>query len=211
MKLYFYSLPKIVHNAPPPFLSNRKIPPTPLNSEIKFFSLKPGPSDPHISPLTSWRYTQYLYQLNHSITHCSREKVITDLIALVLLPVFYILGSRKLALDLDYRLDNELKSIMTYSHFSRSLRSICIEFMVVFNDVVCSDELWWSLSLWFYDTKWKSVLSANSLLVSDAVFQNPLDIHIYFVGTNDKHDNSTEKIQSKTLLEVENNNSWATK
>ena len=26
---------------------------------------------------------------------------------------FYILGSRKLALDLDYRLDNELKSIMT--------------------------------------------------------------------------------------------------
>lgn len=53
MKLYFYSLPKIVHNAPPPFLSNRKIPPTPLNSEIKFFSLKPGPSDPHISPLTS--------------------------------------------------------------------------------------------------------------------------------------------------------------
>ena len=50
MKLCFYSLPKIVHNAPPLF---RKIPPTPLNSEIKFFSLKPGPSDPHISPLTS--------------------------------------------------------------------------------------------------------------------------------------------------------------
>ena len=86
-EVVFYSLPKIVHNAPPPFLSNKKIPPTPLNSEIRFFPLKPGPLDLHISPLTSWRYTQYLYELNHSITHCSRAKVITDLIAFVLLPV----------------------------------------------------------------------------------------------------------------------------
>ena len=84
-EVVFYSLPKIVHNAPPPFLSNKKILPTPLNSEIRFFPLKPGPLDPHIRPLTSWRYTQYLYELNHS--HCSRAKVITDLIAFVLLPV----------------------------------------------------------------------------------------------------------------------------
>ena len=84
-EVVFYSLPKIVHNAPPPFLSNKKILPTPLNSEIRFFPLKPGPLDPHIRTLTSWRYTQYLYELNHS--HCSRTKVITDLIAFVLLPV----------------------------------------------------------------------------------------------------------------------------
>ena len=84
-EVVFYSLPKIVHNAPPPFLSNKKILPTPLNSEIRFFPLKPGPLDPHIRTLTSWRYTQYLYELNHS--HCSRAKVITDLIAFVLLPV----------------------------------------------------------------------------------------------------------------------------
>lgn len=84
-EVVFYSSPKIVHNAPPPFLSNKKIPPTPLNSEIRFFPLKPGPLDPHIRPLTSWRYTQYLYELNHS--HCSRAKVITDLIAFFLLPV----------------------------------------------------------------------------------------------------------------------------
>lgn len=84
-EVVFYSSPKIVHNAPPPFLSNKKILPTPLNSEIRFFPLKPGPLDPHIRTLTSWRYTQYLYELNHS--HCSRAKVITDLIAFVLLPV----------------------------------------------------------------------------------------------------------------------------
>ena len=107
---------------------------------------------------------------------------------------FYILGSRKLALDLDYRLDNELKSIMTQlviciflARFVQFALNLWLFLMMLFALMSCG-----VLSHSGFTTL--SVLSANSLLVSDAVFQNPLDIHIHFIRTNDKHDNSTEKI-----------------